>query len=263
MKRFQVVEGMYIPPGNRPVIMRSDVDVAMGGVPGWNTLFDPAYVRPGGVGTVNRAKAMSIAPPAGGSSHQTVGVGEFPNGEAAFEAQGDDDTPSMVGTADINPTAFTVFWVARASGSMSASAPQNVIANLASAATASDIGPYITYNAAATNLNWFEVNHSGQSVYRLRAVGIGISETDPELVMCTFSTEQGCRIWRNGVLIESEPDDKRPLTAGFRAGEYTMLRNSRGQRGMVGILDIDLSAPEHGEHRLAIERFLMNKYGIS
>ncbi|WP_375058423.1 hypothetical protein [Zobellella sp. DQSA1] len=110
----------------------------------------------------------------------------------------------------------------------------------------------------------FAVYDSNGNV-RLEAAGV-IQNNVTILMMATFSTRNGLKIFANGHQVAINSADKNPLDNQYHGGQFEMFRNSpttNTQLGICGVLDIDLGWPEHAGYRRAIERFLMDKYGIT
>lgn len=227
---------------------------AMGHIPGWVMLLDPAYL----VGTDqlrNRALKNNFAL----NTRGLINLDTFDNGAPAFRPTSEDPVRLNV-DADINPDAWTVFTVARYNSDNSAKGlltnPRQEMSGV--------ISPQIGFSQGASNaIVWENSLTSEGQPQRLSAPVNLASRSQPALLMVTFSTADGLKIFDNGGLIAEAPDDRRPLNYGFAAGQWDVFHRTRSRWGMTGILNIDLGSLEHTADRRAIERFLMQKYGIA
>lgn len=82
-----------------------------------------------------------------------------------------------------------------------------------------------------------------------------------KLYMATFSTDLGLSIYENGVKVKENSGDKNQISAKFKAGEWSVLRNCMSKVGIIGILSVDLNKPINTIHRHKIETYLMSRYG--
>ncbi len=85
------------------------------------------------------------------------------------------------------------------------------------------------------------------------------------LLLITFSTERGVSIRRNGVEVLRDSARVTPI-AGTKLNLFGASGSGSrfsGVVGKLGILDIDLSRPEHMADLAAIESHLLSLYGIS
>lgn len=91
-----------------------------------------------------------------------------------------------------------------------------------------------------------------------------VDRTAPTLVLVTFSTDRGLRIWDNGQIGAVNTDDHTPIDEGIDGSpdSYIGLQNMRGQCGPFGVLSLDLSRPEYTGYRVMLEQFCRARYGV-
>lgn len=251
MINYQIAAGFTLPqPNNLSRIVLTPEGKAMGGVPGWNTMIDPAYLVSGS--PLNRASGQ-LALVDGEAT-----VGSFSNGEPAFTYSGASyEIKPQNAISGSEWTLFSVLDLSLTSGSFNLIIPTITVDGV------SQIGLRAAVIGSTGNL--FVYPGSGNNDPRLSTEG-GLFNNRLTLVMITFSITAGLAIWSDGNLIATAPTDKRPLTAGISSDQWSLFRRNQvdsGRVGMTGILNTDMSLPENAGYRRAIERFLMTKYGIS
>lgn len=257
MIKYMKVSGVTLKDSELPQVTLTPEGRAMGAVPGWAFMIDPAYIPlpVGGSGDTafNRVSGRMIFVDTGNSPEIVQ-----ENGNPMILAEGDNFLQTL-GDVDINPEEWTVFSVIRGVDGRA----RNFIVLSEPGDSDSGVSLSISYSANSGDLIVYEyANDAGGIPQRLSAPA-GLNDGSIKLVMVTFSVRDGLRAYVNGELVAYEPDDKRPLTHGYQAGEYRMHRRFRGYYGMSGILNADLGKDENTGHRRAIEKFLMSKYGIS
>jgi hypothetical protein len=231
---------------------------AMGAVPGWQMLIDPDYMVSGA--PRNRALPNSVT-----SSSRSINTGTFPNGQTSMKIDAPTDGITTIMPQDVafNKTAWSVFVVIREDAEMTmdtaffrsiTSAPSGSLSLRLGTSSTGVVG-------GDRSINVWE----GTTTTRVAYVPEKIFAGRTVLHMVTFSIRDGLSIFTNGKKVSSNPDDKRPLDQGDGAGEWRMFYSSNmvADVGMAGVLSIDLAQPENSGHRRAIERFLMEKYGIA
>lgn len=260
MIRYQKITGVSIGDNSLPTVHQTPEGRAMAAIPGWKMLIDPDYATSTGVR--NRAAPSSVAPLPGGD----LFLGEFENGAPAFAIP--DDESGQIGApipgCDINPEGFSFFWVV--SDFAGQAGRHYVLRTLEQEEGV--IAPSIAMVRFAEE-DWVtvyedSVNATGRPV-RLNLTLTGserLTLSTPRLIMVTFSTAHGLSIYVDGEMKASDPSDTRPLNFGFNGDELAAFISLRAKMGMAGLLNIDLNAPENTGHRRAIEKFLMDKYGI-
>lgn len=256
MMRYQRVSGVQLKNSNGlPTITRTPEGEAMGGIPDWVALIDPAYVDQANKTVRNRVIARTNAPVT------NLPMGSFPNTQPAFyPTEGGANSLQVNPGGDINPNAYTVFAVLMPEPNETGSR-QLISYSFGNGSTPQKIRLGASVSASGNILSF--VDSFGVNGIRLATKDIGLTaRVVPTLAMWTFSTEAGLAIFDNGKKVASAPGDKRPLDEGYRSGEWRMFANGRGRFGMCGVLNIDLSLQENAGHRLAIERFMAKKYGI-
>lgn len=259
MIKYMKVNGVTLKGSELPQVVLTPEGRAMGAAPGWAVMVDPAYISlPVGFSgdtALNRSSGRMVTATKDATSPEIVQE----NGNPMILAD-KDNYLQIQGDVDINPEEWTVFSVLKIA---SVSRPRNFIVISDPGNSDSGISLSISYSSQIGDLIVYEFDHNTTSQPRRLSVEAGLLDGSIKLVMVTFSVRDGLRAYVNGELMGYEPDDKRPLTHGYQAGEYRMFRFFRGYYGMTGILNADLGKAENTGHRRAIEKFLMAKYGIS
>lgn len=247
MKSIIEMPGVSLPtPSNLPPVSRSPEGIAMAHIPGWSLFADPKYVKNGRVR--NRAAPRSLTSTSGTLAFTTLN-GEQMIDTTAAEAR-------LTGLPAIDPTSWTVFSVFRP---IELTGPSYDVARSITDAPVGGLSMRVGLNAGAARITIYE----GTSAIRLAYTPPINFNNRLALLMYTFSVRDGLKIFENGELVATAPDDKRPLTQGYGAGQWQMYRLNRGLIGMGGHLHTDLGAPENDGYRRQIEQFLMEKYGIA
>lgn len=250
MKRIIPLAGVQLPASvSLPAISRTPEGRAMGGIPGWNMFADPDFRTASTVR--NRAKPNSHIPAQNGS--MAMGV---MGGKTAWQLA--TSTPRFVANTDMNPNAWSMFFTVQTP--LAGSTGGRELLRSLSTDSSTGIAPRLVIRTAGQ----LSVLTNDSADVRADAVG-PIPDNVPFLVMATFSTRDGVRIFRDGQQLVHNPNDRRPLNSDYHAGQYVTLRGNSNfvmAAGMHGILDIDLGWPEHAGYRRAIEGFVMGYYGI-
>ena len=255
MKRIITLSGVELPTyAGLPTVVRTEEGRAMGGVPGWKFMMDPAYMVDGA--PRNRAKPNSVSV----ALDQDIPIGEGLNSQPVFAIDiGTDGATRLDPNVGFNNNAWSVFLVV---DDKDTSALANLVRSN-SAPASGELNIRISTTAASA-FAVFEGDSTSRLVYYPGAEG-GFRGV-PTLWMVTFSTRDGLRIFRDGVLRASAPDDTRTFDSDFGAGQWEFFNSGsdfNADVGISGLLDIDLGWAEHAGYRRAIENFLMTKYGIS
>lgn len=265
MLNYQVIHGVNIPNATGlKAIKRTPEGAAMGGIPGWQVMIDPAYSKPSELAALNRASGDQC--PVTAISSMTIGQMA---GNPSFDLRSSDTSKRFfinpIG-ANVDPDRWTVF---------------SVINYADKAAGGASGGQWIA-RAAESNVIDGElilsvaVPRSGGSTFYVQEAGGGSAErvvgnmtpalidrSTPTLLMATFSVERGLTLYDNGRQIERNESDKRPLTHALEGSELRFFQEGYSEYGLSGVINNDLSAPENEGFRRAMERFLMQKYGIT
>ncbi|MDW0360796.1 hypothetical protein Q8G38_15900 [Halomonas venusta] len=257
MIKYQRISGITLPNDNGlPTVNRTPEGVAMGAIPGWSIMFDPAYSAPSTLR--NRAQPNNNVP---------VTTGSLDAGVISDQPSLDITVDTVVGGAGgikgaLNPGAISGFCVVAGLGDSPVDRhyifrPINqqsdvICPSFAFVTVSGTAGVYIYENS---------VSQPGQPT-RLSFSFNDLLQPEPHLVMWTASVVNGVSIWVDGVRVAYDPNDKRPMDFGLEPGDIAAFINTRGNFGHAGLLNIDLNAAENGGHRRAIERFMMQKYGI-
>ncbi|AQU84922.1 MULTISPECIES: hypothetical protein [unclassified Halomonas] len=237
----------------------------LGHIDGWNTFIDPAYCTPSADTVCNRALREEEIPINSGR----IVIGNFEQGPLSFVTDSDDLDGNFVRIntdADVNPDAWTLFMVMEPLPNNSAI--QRLVSPTNTISSNDDNVGVVAFNIGMNRDLRSLVIYENASVapeqpQRLRYAVPTEKRGTRALVECTFSVRQGLKVFWNGELVAENPDDRRPLNYGYKAGEWEMFRTMRGQIGWAGVLDVDLSEPDHEGDRLTLEKFMMEKYGIT
>lgn len=259
MINYMKVNGVTLKDSALPQVTITPEGRAMGAAPGWAVMIDPAYITlPVGYSgdtALNRVSGRMISATQDGTFPEIVQE----NGNPMILAEGSNYLQTL-GDADIDPEEWTVFSVIRG---LEVARARNFIVLSEPGDSGSGISLSISYSANSGELIVYEYDDNVSGMPQRLSVDAGFLDGSIKLVMVTFSVRDGLRAYINGELVGYEPNDRRPLTHGYQAGEYRMHRHFRGYYGMTGILNADLGKAENTGHRRAIEKFLMAKYGIS
>lgn len=253
MITYQVLHGLDLQGATGlPSIAPTPEGKAMGAIPGWKMLMDPG--RNAGQTPRNRVIAGQYINRNAGAT-APFSYSTFANGAPSLDFSGLENSfrPQM----GFNPTAWSLFSVARLESGWSGT-PDIAYS---SGPGSRDESPHVRLglNNAGTRASMYSAGTSVRVAYEPPET----FENRTALVIYTFSTRDGCRIYHNGDLGAHNPSDKEPLAGGYGAGQWALYVPAWvGKVGMTGLLDIDLGWPEHAGYRRAIERFLMDKYGI-
>lgn len=259
MIKYQKIQGVKLSEATSlPNIVRTPEGVAMGAVPGWAVLLDPAYVSISDNTVLNRARGVVS------SADNTLTFNDLPSGHPAFFAgiTGGSSSPINIdGTADINPSAWTVIYVGRPQENDSFIPRICIPKSGASEVMSLNIG--LAADTRSTNIYENSINVGGQPIRLSYEPSNNFSERDSAtLLMYTFSEDRGLAIFDGGEKVAEDISDTRPLDFGTAAGEWGFGISLNGWHGLYGLLNIDLGAPENTGHRRSIEKFLMDKYDI-
>ena len=258
MIKLNIIEGADFSTAGNGSITRTPDGVAIGGIPDWECLFDPAYVEGGAAR--QRAKPATLSP-------SVVPITAFSGGLPAFTFNGLDitqSTPIAAANATINPNAFTLFAVLqhRALGLefnrclfSQLSAYDNASEYQFQAIMTRDTGTIGVYTSTTLNDTTRVVSHNNPAAY--------VNMSKPGLFVVTFSTENGMAIHFNGTEVARNPAFKTPLTSSaYTAGKWGFMRKNNGLTGMMGLINRDLSTVGNSGHMKNLSAFLMKKYGI-
>lgn len=255
MIKYQKIQGVNLSDETGlSKIPVSDEGRAMGSVPGWQVLFDPSYAGDGRIR--NRAQ------PSDNETHDSgpMTIGER-DGQDVFDQESDGVIARHTKGA-VNPSAWSVFWCGKMDAVSNVPrivAPQNDDFN-----EESDFVLNVGFTNTGGRLFIGQQSRFNNNPERLSysPSGAFASREEFSLLMATFSTTEGLKIYDGGELVASDSSDTTALNGALEPGAFRWWRFMRGQWGMTGLLNIDLGAPENTGHRRAIERFLMDKYGI-
>jgi hypothetical protein len=240
---------------DRPTFTLRPEDEAMGHIPGWELLVDPDFANDNGA--LNRVTAKTLA--IDSSPNFGTPLGTFSGGETAF-TPADGDYVSYNPALAFPQTAWSVVFAARPE--VRVSSFNNVITPKSSHSNP-EIAPRIGFNPAATSFRVLQNGLNGDATARLSYTPGTDFSTRDTLLMATFSTRDGLRIFENGVEVAADDTDTDVFTAGYGSGQWNILSYGRGKFGMIGILSIDLGWAENKVFRDAITEFYLDKYDIT
>lgn len=224
----------------------------IGAIPGWNVLINPDYAQNGLMR--NRVVAGKFL----GNSVSPQAFGEMPNGAKSLAYSSNN---RINPDTQINKDAWTVFAVIRLSSADSINASKD-IARANSGNTQGDFTPRLSLSNAGGSIGIYENTESTTSLINYARDGGYLDQT--VLVMFTFSTREGLRIFADGVEGAHGPEFTTPFDAQDGPGEWGFFGGGiRGQAGHAGLLDIDLGWAEHAGYRRALEVYLFELYGIT
>ena len=265
MKKYLPVNGFSITGSSLSRIKRAAEINAIGSAPGWALLFDPdpKYMTlPGSRydnAALNRENGKMLSTERNVINDENTGP-EFIeiNGSPAIRVTGG-SFYQFYSNADISPDEWTVFAVVAPSEEEGEPFRQFI----AISDSSDTEGLSLSIGFSNGDVHVYEYGNSGlSSPTRLSAPDAIEMDGTPHLVMATFSTRDGLRIFVDGQL-KAQADDKRPLERMYQAGEYRIARFLRGGIGMSGVLNADLGQNENTKSRQRIETLMMSKYGIS
>lgn len=251
MIRYQRLTGVSLSgaaPG--PVVPVTPEGQAMAGTPGWAMFMDPAHVA--GTNVRNRARRDSFLT---GANLPLAAVG----GNPVFAPADGDTMRHRSMDVGMNPDTWTVFAVCKPAAGTST---QRIVGmQAADTPPLGQVTPRIGFSVSG---DIAQIQGSGAAGgMRLSYASDYTTRAGLTLLMFTFSTRDGLRIFDNGAQVAAAPSDTAPLTDSFGPGEIDCFRFCRGSYGMTGVLDIDLGWMEHAGYRRRIDTFLMAKYGIT
>ncbi len=242
--------GGVVTPSPLPSVSLTDMDRAFANIPGLHTLVDPAYRV--GSGARNLARPNDVLANATASG---AAVGAFPGGAPAFDCT-DETTAALVGSVNLDPTAWSVLAVHRLTAKVASS-----VHNIVGSQAAETPGPavlrvgFIGDGAAARAWNEGLVVAAGQ------LISFAPTQNFVGRTAVSLWTYSGGRVryFLDGTLrVEGDALD---LTNERLAGQWSLLRYCRGLFGNIAVTSSDLSRPDLASHRQRVVDFLMEKYG--
>lgn len=256
MIKYQRISGVSIQGATAlPLVNITPEGKAIGGLPEWATFIDPDYSEVSSVR--NRALPKSVL-----QNTSTFGTDIVKNtvGGNTFINTVENPATLTGKFGDVNADEWTFWFVFFGIQEGSLSVRQDIFTPTNEESGV--IAPRIVLNTETGSVMIYEnsVRAAGQPV-RLRHY-MDLSISSPTLIECTFSIRKGLSIIKNGTVVETEPDDRRPLSRTFLGSNMRSLSRAVGNFGMMGHLNCDLSLPENTGHRLRLERFILEKYGI-
>lgn len=122
-----------------------------------------------------------------------------------------------------------------------------------------DVMPWVGLNAGAARFTIYD----GNGIRLGHQPGGGFIDQTTAF-MATFSTRDGLRLFVNdhSEAVAEDASDKRALTKGYEAGQWSVLRDFQGQAGLTGLHSFDFGKPEYAHFRRAIFKALDNRHGL-
>lgn len=227
---------------------------ALASIPGWGAFFDADYYERGANKILNRVTGKNAT--FTGSFSQST---EFAN---MIWKTAESGGATHVGDYDVNPDAWTFFFIAKPRATTSsyvfrlvrktADDSTNLSLNLAMSASSKTLSIYRNTAGTARIEYTFPENQEPAVLAK------------PTLVMFTFSKTKGLAIRVNGVTVATSNSEagKSPIVTGYKAGEWDWFRNAGGSFGAWGGLNINLLDDANSAYLTAFERYFMTKYSI-
>src|SRR5690554_6026405 len=196
MIRYQKIAGVNLSQSTGlPSIARTEEGAAMGAIPGWAALLDPAYASVPENWVRNRCRPNTRATASVGQ----LELHEFSDGVPAFNFHGAEARFSY--KARVNPEAWPIFFVANPS-SWTGSGVQTPIQSADTGAQAGDINLHLGFFSQSGSRvlvyerSWISDPSSVRLDYE-PATGL-VSRDAPSLIMATFSTSRGLAMFDGG-----------------------------------------------------------------
>ncbi|MCP5799742.1 hypothetical protein NL322_03505 [Klebsiella pneumoniae] len=261
MIKLNIIDGVNFSGAGNGKITRTAEGMAIGNIPGWECLIDPAYMI-SGMSTRQRAKPKSSAPLLAPTT-----LSQFSSGQPAFShawasgaAASGATTPQ---NAEINPEAFTLFGVFQNAQLGKSSNPRALFfPTVAADDTAKrqvrvmltrDTGTFAVYSGEVSAANRI-AGYTSMSLVNMQA---------PKIFAATFSTQNGWGLHINGVEVARNAESVTPVDSAYKAGEWCFYRENYGLAGMSGLINRDLSTDDNSGYMQRLTDFLMEKYNIS
>ena len=225
----------------------------IGAIPGWRLFIDPKsrYRKEG------QLRNRYIAGKYLAKSEKPQVSGQFQNGAPALVYDSNNRVDS---DAQINKEAWTAFAVVRLSSADNIGASKDILrANRG--ATQGNFTPRLSFANSGNSIGIYQNTASTTSIINYARAGGYLDQT--VLVMFTFSTRDGLRIFADGVEGARAPDFVTPFDAQDTPGTWGFFGGGiRGLVGHAGLLDVDLGWEEYTNERIALEKFMLETYGI-
>lgn len=262
MRKVTLLPGVRVTgAGALPRLSVSDDELALAAIPGMKMWLEPGeqFRDPATYVLTERANGVKLAPESLTDPTRLPTLGTFANGSPCLECPTPITQKQFPETPiAANPTEWTAVAVIHASSTVG-----NGHEILSAPVTTVDPDYSLRFgiNSSGVLRLW-----QGDVTPRIDDAVNNYLEEDV-LVMATFSTREGLKLYRNGVLVATNAADKAPLTIPEvkigQAGTGPSSGTFNGKLGHVLLLDIDLSWPEYANHKANLDSILLNHYGIS
>jgi hypothetical protein len=247
MRNVVELDGVEIPGATGPVVGLTALDRAIGHLPGWVVFYDPEVIVTGNARNMARPNSITTN---NGTANET---GAFPvSDQVAFDLPGARQVRPNIAHPNNEWTAFAVV-------------------RLSSSSIAQHLGGTATPPGSGRSPDYGFIPNGNTAVIWDRGVNVRLCEYTPAtsfagrtaLVMFTFSTRDGMRIFENGNQVAHSPGANSVFTAGFNAGEWRHWNGMRGLIGNFGLLSVDLGWSENLGFRRRLSDYMLAKYAIT
>lgn len=263
--KFLEVDGLNIENSALPVVQRTPEGRAMGFIPGWKSMIDanymPEIIPTEGMSVLDRVQFKNIYALVGQNADIKPILIDGPNGNKLLDCVNPRLAQFDPGI-DIPADEWSIFSVFVPSSLVTGDyRTRNYIKQVPEG---SGLCTQISFSIISGAINVYGQSGNGAGITARLSSRTGVLVVDQlNLLVVTFSTKLGFKIFVNGKLVGESLTDTTPDSIGRLAGSYRMHRFFRGHLGMTGMLGIDLGSTKNQDFRKAIEGFLMSKYRIS
>lgn len=256
MIKIEQLNGITIPNPGR-TLQRTEAGRAIGHIPGWKIFVDPAY--PSGKFARNRAMAQSSL-----TCATAFPADAFANAAPAFSAPSlNRESPPLAANLQVNPNAWSAFFSFN-HALVGGAGPTYFLQPATPTADTSLAAPFVLLRADGS-FGLANNDPSNSPGYLLAPAGSLFGGAN-HIVLVTFSTDLGLKVYIDGVLAASNTAYKTPFntpTKGLLMCHAGSRTSGKFLYGQCGVLDIDLSKPENTGYRAALTKHLKDKYAIA
>ncbi|WP_206339945.1 hypothetical protein [Klebsiella quasipneumoniae] len=260
MIKLNIIENVDFSTAGNGQITRTPEGAAIGGIPDWECLIDPAYM-------ISEMNVRQRAKPQSGATLQApTTLSQFSAGQPAFShawVVGAETTgATMPQNASINPQAFTFFGVFQNAQLGKSSSPRPLFYPTVAADDTTKRQVRVTLGRDDGTFGVYSGNPSPATRIAIYTSADLVNMQAPKIFAATFSTTNGWGLHINGVEVARNAQSVTPIDSAYNAGEWCFYRENYGLAGMSGLINRDLSLPENTGFMKELSKFLMDKYGI-